>query len=79
MSGDLEAQLISTESIGELSLFKLSGGWRASIELPAPAGCQAKVSSDIDCPTPSAAVDQMIERLANLRRTVGAKDLRLAG
>jgi hypothetical protein len=75
---DLEAMLRSTEDLGEISLFKLSGGWRASIDLPAPAGCQAKVSSDFDCGTPTEAVEQMLGRLGSLRRTVGSAAPRIA-
>ena len=75
---ELEEMLRATEALGEVSLFKLSGGWRASIDLPAPAGCQAKVSSDFDMPTPSDAVNQMLDRLNAMRRAVGSTAPKIA-
>jgi hypothetical protein len=75
---DLDALLRSTEALGEITLNKMTDGWWAYINLPAPVGCDAKVKSDTNCPTPTAAVEQMLQRLNDLRRNIGAAVPRIA-
>lgn len=77
MSDELERKLQSLCGVGEPRVSKLSGGWHATIDIPAPPGCDASVKSDFGMSSPSAAVDQMIERLTALRRTFGVEPLRL--
>lgn len=57
---------------GEFSLRKFSDGmWHACIEIPAPKGCTAKVSSDFKHTTHYEALRCVIERLDGLRTIVG--------
>lgn len=56
---------------GEFSLRKFSdGSWHASIEIPAPKGCTAKVASDFKHRTHYEALRCVIERLDGLRTIV---------
>lgn len=56
---------------GEFSLRKFSdGSWHASIEIPAPKGCTAKVGSDYKHRTHYDALRCVIERLDGLRTIV---------
>jgi hypothetical protein len=57
---------------GEFFIRKFSdGSWHASIEIPAPKGCTAKVASDFKHPTHYDALRCVIERLDGLRTIVG--------
>jgi hypothetical protein len=56
---------------GEFFLRKFSDGkWHASIEIPAPKGCTAKVASDFTHATHYEALRCVIERLDGLRTIV---------
>jgi hypothetical protein len=70
---DLDELLRSTEPIGKVCVHKMSGGWWAYIDLPAPVGCEAKVKSDSNCKTPTDAVLQMLDRLSKLRQAVSVE------
>lgn len=50
-------------------------GWWASLQLPAPAGCTAKIRSDMTHKTPEAAVQQLVDRLEALRGSAVADQL----
>ncbi len=61
---------------GEFSLRKFPDGkWHASIEIPAPKGCTAKVASDFKHATHYDALRCVIERLDGLR-TIVASDIK---
>ena len=76
---NLEAILVATEAIGVMHLTKMEKGWWAYIDIPAPVGCDAKVKSDTSHKTPSAAVQQVLDRLSGLRRNMGAAPLQIEG
>lgn len=64
----LEGMIDYLADRGEFSVRKFSDGcWHAWIEIPAPKGCTAKVSSDFKHMTHYEAVRCVIERLDGLR------------
>jgi hypothetical protein len=68
MPNSLEGMIDYLADRGEFSVRKFSDGcWHASIEIPAPKGCTAKVASDFKHMTHYEAVRCVIERLDGLR------------
>jgi hypothetical protein len=60
---------------GEFSLRKFHNGkWYANIEIPAPKGCTAQVSSDFDHSSSYEALRLVIERLDGLSTIVSNKN-----
>ena len=58
---------------GRPNLFRHDDGtWSASLELPAPTGCEAKIRSGFEHPTHRSALGKLCELLTELRDAQGA-------
>jgi hypothetical protein len=78
---NVEHVLLELQKIGKpkLGIYGSDNKWHANIELPAPAGCQAKVSSDFTHDSPSQAMQQLLDRMNELRQSQGGGPLEIAG
>jgi hypothetical protein len=67
----LEETLNRLADLGEMSMFRHKDGlWSAHLELPAPDGVTAKISSDYKHRTLLSALQQVEERLNGMRKVV---------
>jgi hypothetical protein len=70
-SVNLSEAMVRLSELGDVSLSMIGvvgpRGWHASVSLPAPAGCEAKVRSTFDHRTPESALQQLVDRLEALR------------